>query len=137
MEKAVPWALQPAQEWCCPDSAWQHQSSASPRKRQLLCCSHGDTGCEQELGWGAGRHPGSDPRAVQQHPQKEGFTHKRRDSSCQSPWKVLVVALWRANPRFAQGLLCFSCVCWVVTLWSLKTGIQQIPGKCYKAALFR
>lgn len=64
-------------------------------------------------------------------------THRKKDSICESPWKVLLGALWRANPHFAECLLCFSCVSLVVTLWSLNTGIQQISGKCYKAALFR
>lgn len=62
---------------------------------------------------------------------------RQRDSICVSPWKVLLRASWRANPRFAQRLLCFSCACSVVPLWALNIGIQQIPGKCYKAALFR
>lgn len=64
-------------------------------------------------------------------------THSKRDSIWESPWKVLLGPLWRANSHSAQGLPCFSCVCLVVTLWSLNTGIEQIPGKCYKAALFR
>lgn len=114
MEKAVPRPLQPRQEWCSPDRAGQDQSSASPRKRLLLC--HPQRGlaggretqainrsCCVRDGELAGIH-GSGLRTVQKPTQTEGF------HLCK-PVEGAAEGLVESKPTFCSALaVLFLCL---------------------------